>query len=37
MRHILATKSQKVKRHARKNGILAPADEKPVRVLIPYK
>ncbi|MFH1465969.1 MAG: 50S ribosomal protein L35 [Pseudomonadota bacterium] len=37
MRHILAHKPQKLKRQARKTGILVPADEKAVRRLIPYK
>ena len=37
MRHILAKKSQKMKRRLRKGGILKPADAKAVRRCIPYK
>jgi large subunit ribosomal protein L35 len=37
MRHILAKKSQKMKRRLRKASILAPADVKAVRRCIPYK
>jgi large subunit ribosomal protein L35 len=36
MRHILAKKSQKMKRRLRKTGILVPADVKLVRRCIPY-
>ncbi len=37
MRHILAKKSQKMKRRLRKAGIISPADTAAVRRLIPYK
>jgi len=37
MRHILATKSKKSKRHLRKTGVMVPADAQAVRRLIPYK
>ncbi len=37
MRHILAKKSQKMKRRLRKPGFLAPGDAKAIRRCIPYK
>ena len=36
-RHILNKKSTKTKRHLRKGGYLAVADEKNIKLLIPYK
>jgi len=36
-RHILNKKSTKTKRHLRKGGYLAVADEKAIKTLIPYK
>jgi len=36
-RHILNKKSTKTKRHLRKGGYLAVADEKNIKTLIPYK
>jgi large subunit ribosomal protein L35 len=37
MRHIMAKKSHKMKRHLRVPGILAPGDAEHVRQLLPYK
>ena len=36
-RHILNKKSTKTKRHLRKLGYAATADEKNIKILIPYK
>ena len=36
MRHILTTKSRKLKRHHRKSKILSDSDLKQVRRLLPY-
>ena len=36
-RHILTTKSAKRKRNFRRDGLIAPEDEKRVHKLIPYK
>ena len=35
-RHILTTKTTKRKRNLRKSSIMAPADAKRIKVLIPY-
>jgi large subunit ribosomal protein L35 len=35
-RHILTTKSRKRKRQLRRGGLVAPADERSVKALIPY-
>ena len=35
-RHILTTKSRKRKRHLRHAGMVAPANEKAVKSLLPY-
>ena len=34
--HLLASKSRKRKRHLRKQGLVAKADRKTVRILLPY-
>jgi large subunit ribosomal protein L35 len=36
LRHILASKSRKQKRHLGKPAIVAPSDEKQVRRMLPY-
>jgi large subunit ribosomal protein L35 len=35
-RHILTTKSRKKKRQLRQSGMVAPADERAVKSLLPY-
>ncbi len=36
LRHILTTKDRKTKRNSRQSGLIAPADVKRVKRLIPY-